>query len=59
MVYNLLTYNEPFRTRKMVSQIHDATASQVLDVFKKYWVNAPGKWFVVVNEEDEDSVTFE
>ena len=59
IVYNLLAYNEPFRTRKMVSQIHDATASQVLDVFKKYWVNAPSKWFVVVNEEDEDSVTFE
>ncbi|MBR1911046.1 MAG: insulinase family protein [Treponema sp.] len=59
MVYNLLTYNEPFRTRKTVSQIHDATASQVVDVFKKYWVDAPGKWFVVVNENDEDRVSFE
>ena len=58
IVYNLLTYNEMFRTRQMASQIHDATASQVLDVFKKYWVDAPSKWFVVVNEDDKDTVTF-
>ncbi|MCR5761865.1 MAG: insulinase family protein [Treponema sp.] len=59
IVYNLLAYGEPFRFRKIVSQIHDATASQVLDVFKKYWVNAPGKWYVVVNEDDEDNVKFD
>lgn len=59
IVYNLLAYNDPLHTRNVASQIHDATASQVLDVFKKYWVNAPSKWFVVVNEEDEDSVKFE
>lgn len=59
LVYDLLTYNEMFHSRNALTEIHDATADEVLSVFKKYWVDAPSKWWVVVNEDDELIVDFD
>ncbi len=59
IVYNLLAYNEPFHNSNFSSLIHDISAKDVVDVFKKYWVDAPGKWFVATNEIDTDIVDFD
>ncbi len=59
IVRNLLVYNDMFHTRKLALQIHDMSAEQISSVFQKYWVDAPGKWWVVVAEGDKYKVEFE
>ncbi len=53
MHYNDLTCND-----KQIEQIRNTTAQQVKDVFKKYWVDSPARWYVIVGPEDKDKLLF-
>lgn len=54
LTYNLLQYDDLEFSEKKLDRVYDTTADDVLRVFKKYWVDAPARWFVIVGPENSD-----
>ena len=49
----LIDYNDLNAYTSMIDKIHAVTTDDILRVFKKYWVDQPGRWFAVVGPESE------
>ncbi len=56
LLYNLLSYNDMFFDKKLAAAVQHASPEQVLDVFKRYWVNSSSQWWVIVGSKDADIV---
>lgn len=55
---NLLKYNDASYSLKLTKQIQAVSAGQILDVFKKYWVDQEGQWWLMVGPEMEEKIKF-
>ena len=44
---------------KRIEKVRAVTADDVRRVFKKYWIDAPSRYFAVTGEGEEDSLKFE
>ncbi len=51
IIYNQMSYGDMFYNKKLDAQVKDVTAEQVVRAFKKYWVNAPCQWWVMVGPD--------
>ena len=56
LVYNELQFGDIHYSEKQLSQAEQTGASEVLSVFKKYWQDAPSRWFVIVGPGDVDII---
>ena len=55
----LVNFGDITAYETMVDRIHAVTASDILRVFKKYWVDQSGRWIAVVGPEFESVISFE
>lgn len=55
---SLLYYNNIKQNDKQIEQIREVTAKQIKEVFKKYWIDSPTNWYVIVGPEDKDKIIF-
>ncbi len=53
LLYNDLTYSD-----KVVEMIRNTSAEQIRNVFQKYWIDSPSRWFVIVGPNDKDKLIF-
>ena len=58
-VQALVDYNDIMAFDSMIKKIDTVTAQEVVQVFNKYWVEQPSRWFAVVGPEAIDEVSFE
>ena len=55
---NLLHYGDMTHSDRVVEKIRATTAEQIRDAFKKYWLDEPSLWYVIVGPNDKDKVIF-
>ncbi|MGN0728438.1 M16 family metallopeptidase [Treponema sp.] len=51
--YNLLQFGDIDYDLKQLEQLRETTAQEILNVFRKYWIEAPSSWFAVTGLESE------
>lgn len=51
IIYNQMSYGDMFYNKKLDVQVKNVTAEQIIRVFKKYWVDAPCQWWVMVGPD--------
>ncbi|MCR5763858.1 MAG: insulinase family protein [Treponema sp.] len=51
IIYNQMSYGDMFYNKKLDAQVKNVTADQIVSVFKKYWVDAPCQWWVMVGPD--------
>ena len=56
LLYNMLSYNDMFFGKKLAAKVQHVTSEQILDVFKRYWIDAASQWWVIVGPDDEGKV---
>lgn len=56
IIYNQMSYGDMFYNKKLDAQVKNVNAQQVVDVFKKYWVDAPCQWWIMVGPDFKDAV---
>lgn len=58
LVYNMLTFNDMHYDRVLDSQVESVSAAQLVDVFKKYWIDTPSQWWAMVGPDIADRLEF-
>ena len=53
-----MAYGNLSHADKQIEQLRNTTADQIRNVFQKYWIESPERWFVIVGPEDKDKVMF-
>lgn len=56
LTYNLLQYNDRNFSEKQLGKIYGTGADDVMRVFKKYWIDEPSRWFVIVGPENKQLI---
>ncbi len=56
IIYNQMSYGDMFYNKKLDAQVKNVTAEQIVRVFRKYWVDAPSQWWVMVGPDFKASV---
>ncbi len=52
LTYNILQYDDLYFDRKQLAQVRSLKSEDILSVFKKYWVDAPSRWFIIVADQN-------
>ena len=58
-ISDLVFYDDITASDAMIDKIHEVTVDEVLQVFKKYWVEQEGRWIAIVGPEYENVISFD
>ena len=58
IVTNLLTYDDIFHDRKTDAEVMAVSEEDVMKAFKKYWVDEPSQWWLMVGPDMKDRIKF-
>ena len=58
MCASLLQFGDIYSADLLTEKVKKVTTSDVLSVFKKYWVDMDSIWVAVVGPDEEDKVVF-
>ena len=52
MAYNLLQFDDALHDKVQLEQVREASAQDILRVFRKYWIDESSRWFVITGPEN-------
>ncbi|MBP5577461.1 MAG: hypothetical protein J6X67_11965, partial [Treponema sp.] len=58
IVTNLLTYDDISHDLKTDAEVMNVSEDEVINAFKKYWVDEPSQWWLMVGPDMKDRIKF-
>lgn len=57
-LYNIVQYNDINHDAVFMDKVLNTTEEEILDAFKKYWIESPSQWFYITGPGEETGVKF-
>lgn len=58
ILYNLLQFDDLEHDAKVMETVKNITTQEILDAFRKYWIDGESQWFVITGPEDAGYLQF-